>query len=79
MTRRRGTLGPILLLSAVFVCGIAAESSRAATRDNPMLHVAAGKLVDGSGRPVLLRCVNLSPWLIRPIGPRACGQATRPP
>lgn len=31
---------------------------------NSMLHVANGALVDGHGTDVLLRCVNLSPWLI---------------
>ena len=30
---------------------------------NPMLHAALGRVVDGSGKPVELRCVNLSPWL----------------
>ncbi len=40
-------------------------SVRGAELVNPMLHVANGAaLVDGQGRQVLLRCVNLSPWLI---------------
>ncbi|HMK87651.1 MAG TPA: glycoside hydrolase family 5 protein [Steroidobacteraceae bacterium] len=39
-------------------------SAREASLANPMLHVANGALVDGQGRHVLLRCVNLSPWLI---------------
>jgi endoglucanase len=31
---------------------------------NPMLHAESGAVLDGAGAPVLLRCVNLSPWLI---------------
>jgi len=31
---------------------------------NPMLHAATGEVVDSTGRRVLLRCVNLSPWLV---------------
>ena len=64
MTRRRSTLRPILLLIAGFAYGVGSRASSAVMRENPMLHVAAGQLVDGSGRPVQLRCVNLSPWLI---------------
>jgi hypothetical protein len=29
-----------------------------------MLHARGGAVTDGHGKPVLLRCVNLSPWLI---------------
>jgi len=64
MMRRQSALGPMLLLIALFASGVATKSSCAAGRANPMLHVAAGRLVDGSARPLLLRCVNLSPWLI---------------
>jgi endoglucanase len=64
MMRHPSALGPMLLLIALFAGGLATEGSCAAERANPMLHVAAGKLVDGSARPLLLRCVNLSPWLI---------------
>ncbi len=42
MARHRSTLRPILLLILVLACGAATEGSRAAARENPMLHVAAG-------------------------------------
>lgn len=29
-----------------------------------MLHAQSGRVVDGRGLPVLMRCVSLSPWLI---------------
>ncbi len=36
----------------------------AAASPNPMLHVTGGAVVDAHGDRVLLRCVNLSPWLV---------------
>jgi hypothetical protein len=35
-----------------------------ATAANPMLHAADRAVVDSAGARVLLRCVNLSPWLV---------------
>lgn len=50
--------------AALLLLGAAGASAGARAMDaNPMLHVAEGSLADGSGRPVSLRCVNLSPWL----------------
>lgn len=39
-------------------------SDPAAASLNPMLHAAGGLVVDSRGDRVLLRCVNLSPWLV---------------
>ena len=36
----------------------------AAASPNPMLHAAGGAVVNAHGDRVLLRCVNLSPWLV---------------
>ena len=38
--------------------------SFAATPANAMLHTADRAVVDSTGARVLLRCVNLSPWLV---------------
>ena len=42
------------------LCGLSPGIATA----NPMLHAQSGRVVDGRGAPVLLRCVSLSPWLI---------------
>ncbi|MBW0001241.1 MAG: cellulase family glycosylhydrolase [Verrucomicrobia bacterium] len=52
-----------LLLAALPLLG----SSRAATApvtSPAMLHAAGGAVLDQTGQPVLLRSVNLSPWLV---------------
>lgn len=59
----RSRVGLLGLGAAVVACALAGLSPGIATA-NPMLHAGAGKVVDGAGAPVLLRCVSLSPWLI---------------
>lgn len=52
----------------IYVCAVGLLAFIASAKEvslaDSMLHVANGALVDGRGRHVLLRCVNLSPWLI---------------
>jgi endoglucanase len=50
-----------VILGALMILRSACEP--AAASPDPMLHAAAGAVVDAAGDPVLLRCVNLSPWL----------------
>lgn len=47
-------------LVTLTLCGLSPGVATA----NPMLHAQSGRVVDGRGSPVLLRCVSLSPWLI---------------
>jgi endoglucanase len=53
----------VACVSAVSLLAFLASAEQVSLA-NSMLHVANGALVDGRGTPVLLRCVNLSPWLI---------------
>lgn len=48
---------------AAVACSLSAIALSTAL-SNPMLHAADGRVVDEQDNAVLLRCVNLSPWLI---------------
>lgn len=51
----------VLLVGSFFL--FATRLLHAQAQSNPMLHAANGGVVDSAGKPVLLRGVNLTPWL----------------
>lgn len=51
------------IITAVSVLLVSGMCLGAEASDNPMLHASNDAVVDGSSSPVLLKCVNLSPWL----------------
>jgi endoglucanase len=49
----------VAALALLLALSFLGESAKA----NPMLHAGNGEVLDAAGNPLLLRCVNLSPWL----------------
>ncbi len=61
---RRASAALSRALSAMIGVWLCAASPTCASAGEAMLHAADGAVLDRNGAPVLLRCVNLSPWLV---------------
>ncbi len=58
-------LSLLIVIVAMAIFLFLSQSLSAESKYNPMLHAKANYVVNANNSPILLRCVNLSPWLNR--------------